>query len=166
MSRICLPNRRPAEHIRLKFRGLAYTACIGRFPNGSLAEIFLDCAKASSSLADDARDAAVTLSIALQHGTPAQAIREAVTREADGSATHDNDYRDRHWHEGRSGARLARSWTARLRRHACSGRRAQRPARRERAAARRARLSAARIPSAKNGAKDAARSGPNRRWPD
>jgi len=50
-----------------------------------LAEIFIDAAKASNDLADAARDAAVVLSIALQYGTPAEAIRAAVTREADGS---------------------------------------------------------------------------------
>jgi len=85
MSRIRLPNRRPAERIGFTFRGLAYSVGFSRLPDGSLGEVFIDCSKGSSALADDARDAAVTLSIALQCGTPAQAIREAVTREADGA---------------------------------------------------------------------------------
>lgn len=85
MARHRLPNRRAHETVGFTFRGLAYTAGVGRFPDGGLAEVFLDCRKGSSPLAADARDAAVCLSLALQFGTPAKAIREAVTREADGS---------------------------------------------------------------------------------
>jgi hypothetical protein len=87
MTRQRLPERRAHEAISFVFRGQKYTAGVGRFADGSLAEIFLDCAKGSSPLAADARDAAVTLSIALQHGVPAEAIRSAVTREANGSAS-------------------------------------------------------------------------------
>ncbi len=82
-----LPNRRPHETIGFKFRGYAYTLGVGRFADGALAEVFIDCAKGSTPVAADARDAAVTLSIALQHGVPPEAIRAAVTREADGSAS-------------------------------------------------------------------------------
>ncbi len=80
-----LPNRRAAELFDLSFKGGRYTIGASRFPDGSIAEIFIHSAKAACDLADAARDAAVALSIALQHGTPAAAIRAAVTREADGS---------------------------------------------------------------------------------
>jgi hypothetical protein len=79
-----LPNRRAAKLYDLDFKGGRYTIGASRFPDGALAEIFIHSAKASSDLADAARDAAVTLSIALQFGTPAAAIRAAVTREAAG----------------------------------------------------------------------------------
>lgn len=87
MNRRRLPNRRSHETITFFFRGLAYTAGVGRFHDGSLAEVFIDCAKGSTPVAADARDAAVTLSIALQHGVPPEAIRAAVTRESDGSTS-------------------------------------------------------------------------------
>lgn len=85
MSRRRLPNRRPHEAIAFVFRGRSYTAGVGRFPDGSLAELFIDAAKQSTDAADDARDAAVTLSLALQHGTPLDAIRAAVTRDNAGN---------------------------------------------------------------------------------
>jgi ribonucleoside-diphosphate reductase alpha chain len=80
-----LQNRRPAELFDLTFKGGRYTIGASRFPDGALAEVFIHSAKTSSNLADIARDAAVTLSLALQFGAPAAAIRAAVTREADGS---------------------------------------------------------------------------------
>ena len=85
MTRRRLPNRRAAELHDLVFKGGRYSIGIGHFADGSLAEVFIHAAKTSSNLADIARDAAVTLSLALQYGTPADAIRAAVTREADGS---------------------------------------------------------------------------------
>ena len=87
MMRCRLPNRRRHEVRSFEFRGFSYTLGFGRFADGSLAEVFLDCSKGSSPLAADARDAAVCLSIALQYRVPPQAIREAVTREANGQAS-------------------------------------------------------------------------------
>jgi hypothetical protein len=84
MTRIRLPNRRPGETIGFEFRGAAYTATFSRFPDGRLAELFIDAAKPSNDAADDARDAAVAMSIALQHGTPLEAIRAALTRDGVG----------------------------------------------------------------------------------
>ncbi len=86
MTRLRLPNRRAAELHDLTFKGGRYTIGVSRFPDGALAEVFIHSSKASCDLADAARDAAVTLSLALQFGTPAAAIRAAVPREADGSA--------------------------------------------------------------------------------
>jgi hypothetical protein len=40
MTRMRLPNRRPAETFDLQAGGLRYTCTIGRFPDGRLAEIF------------------------------------------------------------------------------------------------------------------------------
>jgi hypothetical protein len=86
MTRRRLPNRRAAELYDLTFKGGRYTIGVSRFLDGTLAEAFIHSSKASCDLADAARDAAVTLSLALQYGTPAHAIRDAVTRLSDGSA--------------------------------------------------------------------------------
>lgn len=85
MTRIRLPNRRAHEAIRFTFRGRPYTAGVGRFPDGSVAEIFIDAEKQSTDAADDARDAAVTTSLALQYGAPVQALRDAMTRDVAGN---------------------------------------------------------------------------------
>ncbi|WP_292531390.1 hypothetical protein [Methylocystis sp.] len=84
MIRRRLPNRRAHEAVAFAFRGRPYTAGVGRFPDVSVAEIFIDAEKQATDAADDARDAAVTLSLAFQPGVRPQAIRAAVTRESDG----------------------------------------------------------------------------------
>ena len=85
MSRVRLPDRRPHELRDFQFRGHRYTIGVGKYDDGTLAEIFIDCDKASSPVADDGRDAAICLSIALQHGVDPAVIRAAVTREENGS---------------------------------------------------------------------------------
>jgi len=88
MLRRALPNRRAHEARQFEFRGAPYTVGVGRFEDGGLAEVFIDCAsKGMLPLGDDAKDAAVCLSIALQYGAPADVIRKAVTRTTDGAAT-------------------------------------------------------------------------------
>lgn len=79
-----LPERRAHELLAMSFRGRDYTVGIGRFRDGRLAEVFIDTAKAGTDAADDARDAAITLSFALQNGADAESIRSAVTRDASG----------------------------------------------------------------------------------
>jgi hypothetical protein len=85
MTRAILPNRRSSETFDLEFRHRPYIVGHARYDDGSLAEVFIDCVKASSDAADDARDIAVLISIAVQHGVPAETIRTALTRLEDGS---------------------------------------------------------------------------------
>jgi hypothetical protein len=49
-----------------------------------LAEVFLSSAKPGSATEAIARDAAVTVSIALQFGVPIEMIRAALTKDHDG----------------------------------------------------------------------------------
>ena len=49
-------------------------------------EVFIDGGKTGQDVQSTARDAAVVLSLALQHGTPIEAIRHAVTRNSSGEA--------------------------------------------------------------------------------
>lgn len=81
-----LPNRRPAEVIRFQHGGFDFTATVGRFADGRLAEIFLNAAKVGTHVETAAHDAAVVASLALQHGTPAETIRHALVRNQDGTA--------------------------------------------------------------------------------
>jgi hypothetical protein len=49
-----------------------------------VAEVFLNCAKSGTQAETLARDSAVLLSLALQHGVPIETISHAITRDADG----------------------------------------------------------------------------------
>jgi ribonucleoside-diphosphate reductase alpha chain len=73
-----LPNRRASEAYTFEFAGHRYRASAGRFPNGDLAELFLDASKAGSTLQQTAECAAILTSLALQHGVPPETIRRAV----------------------------------------------------------------------------------------
>ena len=86
-ARTRLPNRRPAEHFSFRCNELAYTASIGQFPDGTLAEIFISNSKAGSHSDAAAKDAAVVCSIALQHGVPVDVIRHALLRNSQGVAS-------------------------------------------------------------------------------
>ncbi len=87
MIREVLPNRRSNEAFDITFQELTYTIHVGRFADGRLAEVFIYCilnAKGqnmnTTHQAAVARDAAVILSVALQHGTPLDVLRGAVTQ--------------------------------------------------------------------------------------
>ena len=82
-----LPNRRGHELLDFEHGGIRYTAGIGRFSDGRLAEIFLMTAKHGTAIDTNARDAAVAASLLLQHGCAIETLRRALTRNADGSAS-------------------------------------------------------------------------------
>jgi hypothetical protein len=81
-----LPNRRLAETFELEVAGLRYTATVGRFPDGRVAEIFLTNHKAGAQADTNARDSAIVSSIAVQHGADPEAIRRALCRDSRGRA--------------------------------------------------------------------------------
>jgi hypothetical protein len=78
MTRHHLANRRANETFTFEFDGHRYRASAGRFPNGELAEIFLDVSKAGTPLQLNAECAAILTSLALQHGVPPETIHHAV----------------------------------------------------------------------------------------
>lgn len=79
-----LANTREHEVIEFEHAGIAYRAGVGRFPDGRLAEVFLDAGKQGTGINVAARDAAVILSLALQSGCEVGTIRHALTKLADG----------------------------------------------------------------------------------
>jgi hypothetical protein len=82
-----LPNRRPAESFDLEVQGLHYTATVGRFPDGTIGELFLNNHNSNSSADNAARDCGIVLSIALQHGADLETIRRALCRNSQGRAS-------------------------------------------------------------------------------
>jgi hypothetical protein len=81
-----LSNRRAHELLDFEHAGFRFTAGIGRFPDGRLAEIFINGAKIGTPIDVNARDAAIVASMALQHGATPDELRRALTRNGDGSA--------------------------------------------------------------------------------
>jgi hypothetical protein len=71
----------------LEVGGLAYTCTVGRFPDGSIGEIFLNNHKSNSSADTNARDSAIVCSIALQCGADIETIRKALCRDSHGQAS-------------------------------------------------------------------------------
>ena len=86
MMRRLLPQRRPAETFDLWFWNQSFSVTIGFYPNGAVGEVFIDGGKTGQDIQSTARDAAVVLSLALQHGAAIETIRHAVTRNGSGSA--------------------------------------------------------------------------------
>lgn len=85
MTRATLPNRRPCETLEFEHEGHRYRGSIGFDRQGQPIEVFLTTGKPGAGVETAARDAAVAVSLALQHGTPVQTLRHAVTRLDDGS---------------------------------------------------------------------------------
>ena len=78
MTRQRLADRRSNETYIFELDGHKYRSSVGRFPNGDLAEMFLDVSRAGTSLQQNAECAAILTSLALQHGVPSETIRRAV----------------------------------------------------------------------------------------
>jgi hypothetical protein len=85
-TRRILPQRRSAETFQLRFWNQQFTITVGHYPDGTPGEVFIDGGKSGQDVQSTARDAAVVLSLALQHGTPIETIQHAVTRSGNGEA--------------------------------------------------------------------------------
>ena len=86
-----LPDRRRSETFDLEVvvgtATLKYTATVGFYKDGRIGELFLNNHKSNSTADTNARDAAIALSFALQHGADLEEIRKALCRETDGRAS-------------------------------------------------------------------------------
>jgi hypothetical protein len=81
-----LPQRRTAETFDMRFWNQPFTVTVGFYADGTPGEVFIDGGKTGQDVQSTARDAAVVLSLALQHGTPIDTIRHAITRSDSGEA--------------------------------------------------------------------------------
>ncbi len=76
-----LPNRRPAHTETLQVDGQVFTATVGLDPVSSQPrELFLTAGKEGSLLNAMLADAAVVISVALQHGVAGEALARSVGR--------------------------------------------------------------------------------------
>jgi len=87
MTRRRLANRRLAETFEFTVGGLPYTCTIGRFPDSSLAELFINSRKSNSAADTNARDLAIVFSMAMQCGADPEVVRRALSRDSEGRAS-------------------------------------------------------------------------------
>ena len=83
VRRNSLPNRRQHEVYRFESQGQTYIGGVGRYGDGSIAELFLNATKAGSTIEAMAQDAAIVASLALQFGCPLDVLRHAIERSGD-----------------------------------------------------------------------------------
>lgn len=87
MTRVTLPQRRHAETFEIAFGGLnkSYSVTVGYYADHcTVGEIFINGGKSGEAVEAIARDGAVLLSLALQHGVPIETISHAITRDGHG----------------------------------------------------------------------------------
>ena len=77
-----LPDRRRSESFTFELNGLRFTATVSRFDDGRIGELFLNNHKFGNQSDTNARDAAILLSFALQHGADIETIRRALCRDS------------------------------------------------------------------------------------
>lgn len=85
-TRNALPQRRAAETFDLRFGNLdtTFAVTVGYYDDGRIGEVFISGAKSGRDVEAIARDGAVLLSIALQHGVAIETVQRAITRDRDG----------------------------------------------------------------------------------
>jgi hypothetical protein len=81
-----LPSRRDNETVEFDHWGMPFQATLGFQGDGKLGEVFLSAGKLASAADIAARDAAIAVSLALQHGCPPEVLRGAFLRDARGQA--------------------------------------------------------------------------------
>ena len=81
MTRARLPNRRPSETETLEVGGQTFEACVGFDPEtDEPRELFLNGGKQGSDFDTMLSDAATVISVALQHGVPAEELVRSIGR--------------------------------------------------------------------------------------
>lgn len=82
MNRTRLPDRRNAETFEIQHNGQRFAASVGRYDDGSPAEIFVTGPKSGTDLRESLHDASILLSLALQHGCAIETIAAALSRDS------------------------------------------------------------------------------------
>jgi hypothetical protein len=85
-GRARLPNRRPAISTSFERDGARFALTAGLYPDGRLGELFLSADRSNSLLDFLTSDAAILLSLAIQHGADPAEIRHALKRTTQGTA--------------------------------------------------------------------------------
>lgn len=84
MTREPLPDRRCSESWDMNCDGSHYSVQVSYYEDGRLGEVFVHSRKVGSQAEINARDAAILLSMVLQHGAEPDKIMDALTHDASG----------------------------------------------------------------------------------
>lgn len=79
-----LPSRRRCETFEFSHAGHRFELSTGLYGDGRIGEVFISARDIGSPLEAIARDSAILVSLALQHGVPIETIGHALTRDHDG----------------------------------------------------------------------------------
>jgi hypothetical protein len=80
-----LPNRRAAIALELEHQGQRFRCQAGFYDDGAIGEVFLDAAKQNSAVDAFGADAAILISLLLQHGASLAEIGHALRRAPNGA---------------------------------------------------------------------------------
>jgi hypothetical protein len=80
-----MPARRKSENFPVEAGNFRMIMTVGFYEDGRPGEVFVSGTKAGTELDSIARDAAVLLSLAMQHGVPLETVAHAVTRDSSGA---------------------------------------------------------------------------------
>ncbi len=81
MTRLRPENRRSSETVEVEHDRQRYCVSVGFLPDGQTAiEVFVSAVRTASALEALARDGAILISFAIQHGVPLEDLRSAVSR--------------------------------------------------------------------------------------
>ena len=85
-ERSALPMRRYSQTFNVAFGGAQkdHVVTVGFYADGTPGEVFINGGRSGEAVEAIARDGAVLLSMALQHGVALDTIKHAVTRDAQG----------------------------------------------------------------------------------
>lgn len=83
MTRTRLANRRAAETFTVEHGAGRFSVTVGRFEAGAIAEVFVSGGRSGSDTQAVVRDAAILISLGLQHGCTVPALRASMSRNPD-----------------------------------------------------------------------------------
>lgn len=78
-ARLMLPSRRRSISFEFDCEGHRYRATATNYPDGRLAELFLDTGKINTPLQQNAETSAILVSLLLQHGVDVAVIRHSIS---------------------------------------------------------------------------------------
>ena len=90
MTRRILPQRRSCETFTVVHWNQPFVVTVGFFGDGTPGEVFVDSRKTGGDVEAIARDAAVVISLSLQHGAAVETLQHAITRNSNGTPSSKN----------------------------------------------------------------------------
>lgn len=85
MTRAKLPNRRARTHVEFDHWNRKFTGGIGHYKDGKCGEVFLGSGKTGQELDIVMKDAAIAISLAIQHGCSSEVLLDAFLKNEDGT---------------------------------------------------------------------------------